>query len=147
MNLLKNWTNLIEKARKLDAKSLEAIRYAIIGFLLLDLFGIYWYLELKKLGMALLMVSIVLMFAVILLESNLPRSRREVKNKMEQELEPKKPEEENQSSDSEDKEEKKDKKEEKPEEDEEPEQSSILGEGMGLPDAEEYNKRMEDAIF
>ena len=48
MNLLKNWTNLIEKARKLDVKSLEAIRYAIIGFILLDLFGIYWYLELKK---------------------------------------------------------------------------------------------------
>ncbi len=145
MNLLENFKNLIEKSRGLDEKSLEAIRYFLMGMIILDLFGIYWYLELKKLGGALLIVIIFLLAIVMFLESNLPqRSRREVKKMNEQELEPKKPEEETKKEEK--KKESKDDKD-KDEETEEAEAPNILGEGMGLPSAEEYEKRINDAIL
>ncbi|KKL49662.1 hypothetical protein LCGC14_2313260 [marine sediment metagenome] len=141
MNLFENWKNVIEKSRKLDAKSLEAIRYFLMGMLILDLFGIYWYLELKKLGGALLMVIVFLLVIVMFLESNLPRSRREVKKMNEQELEPKKPKAEGKSEESKDN---KDKKE--TEETQEVETPNILGEGTGLPSAEEYEKDISKAF-
>lgn len=140
MNLLENFKNIIERAKELDAKSLEAMRYFLMGFLMLDLFGVYWYFELKKLGMALLIVVVFLMLIVIILEGNLSRkSRKEVDEmgEQEQELEPKKSNGEGKVEEPEDK--KKD--------EEETEEPNILGEGMGLPNAEEYNERMEKAIF
>jgi len=73
MNLLENWKNLIEKARKLDRKSLEAIRFAFFGAIVVNLFGIYWYLGLKKLGIALLVVLIMGLTLVLLLERGLPQ--------------------------------------------------------------------------
>ena len=132
MNLLENWKNLIEKARKLDRKSLEAIRFAFFGAIVVDLFGIYWYLKLKSLGSALLIVLIIGLTLVLLLERGLPPLPPKPKEKVKKEV--KKMTEET-------------KEQETQEAEQEEPQESLMGDlDTGLPDAEEYKKRAEKAL-
>ncbi len=72
MNLIENYTNLVEKAKKLDRKTLEALKFFVMFLLVADLFGIYWYLHLKKLGGAILMIMIVALSIILILERRLP---------------------------------------------------------------------------
>jgi len=86
MNLLKNWTNLIEKARSLDAKSLESIEIAIFGVIILDIFVVWYLLEFKKFAVALLIVSLIFLAIILVLIKNLPEeTKKEVKKKMDEE--------------------------------------------------------------
>lgn len=136
MNLLENWKNLIEKARKLDRKSLEAIRFAFFGAIVVDLFGIYWYLKLKSLGSALLIVLIIGLTLVLLLERGLPPLPPKPKKKIKKEV--KKMTEETKEQETQEV--------EQETEQEEPQESLIGDLDTGLPDAEEYKKRAEKAL-
>lgn len=132
MNILKNWKNLIEKARKLDRKSLEAIRFAFFGAIVIDLFGIYYYLKLKSLGGALLIVLIMGLTLVLLLERGLPQPPQKPNKKVKREV--KKMDEESE--------------EQKTQETEQEEtQESLMGDlDTGLPNAEEFQKRAKAAL-
>jgi len=140
MSILKNWTNIIAKARALDRKSLEAIRFAIFGIIVVDIFGLWYFLGWKKLAAALLIFLILALVIILLLERNLPlepskKVKKEVKPKMQNEqtetqeqpgeyldLTPKQPEKQEQSE-------------------------GIFGNmDLGLPNAEEFQERAEKAL-
>jgi len=121
MKILKNIQEIIKKAKALDLKSLEALKYTLFVFVVADLFGVYWYLNIKKLGIALLMVMIVALSVILILE-------RRLNDKMEENKTEEKEEE---------------KKEEKEEKEESKEESSF---DLGLPSAEEYQKKTEEAF-
>jgi len=133
MNIIDNWKNVIEKARKLDAKSLEAIRIGIFVVIVADIFGLWWFLGVKKLAMALLIFLIIGLVIVLLLERKLPpkpikKIKKEEKPKMEE-----KPTQE---------EEYKDLTPEQPVEDE-----GMFGNmDLGIPNAEEFQERAERAL-
>ena len=72
MNLLENWKNVIAKFKSFDYETLEAMKTGIIFAIVIDLFGIYWYFNLKTLGGALLVFFIVFLVIILLLEKGLP---------------------------------------------------------------------------
>jgi len=94
-----------------------------------DMFGIYYYLGLKRIGLALMVVFMMGLAILLLLEKNLPQQKLNTqlnKKKGESTM----PEEEK-----------------KPTEEEQPEEDSGFGDfDTGLPSADEYNKRLEKAF-
>lgn len=112
----------------MSLENLSSMRSMMFLIVLADVFGIYWYLELKRLGIALLIVSMVFLSIILIAE------RRKMVKKMDEQEE--KLFEKKEKPDDKPK---KDKKED--DDDEEPE-----GMNFGLPDAKEYNKRLEKAI-
>jgi len=72
MNILENWKNVIAKFKSYDYETLEAMKTGIIFAIVIDLFGIYWYFDLKTLGGALLVFFIVFLVIILLLEKELP---------------------------------------------------------------------------
>jgi len=121
MNLLENLKNIIEKAKEMSAKDLEAWRYSIMFLVVVDMFGVFWYLGLKRLGIAIMIFLVLALAVILLLERRLPTQENQKEAKMSEE----KPEEK------------------KKEEEEEKEEDSF---GLGLPDPEEYQKRLKKAI-
>jgi len=122
--MLDRFKEVIERAKKLDLKTLEAFKILIFIFIGLDLFGLWWYLEVKTLAGALLIVSIIALAIILFLE-------RRLQNKMVEDEE---------TSEEEDKKEEPKDKEEK---------DSGYGfniPDLGLPSAEEYDKRLQKAI-
>jgi len=122
---------VVKKAKELDTESLEAIKYSIFVFIVADLFGVFWYFKLKKLGMALLIVFMILLTLILILERRKREEMDEDKKKRKEEIkkELKELEEE-------------EKKDDKKDDDED---TGFLG-SMGLPNAEEFNKRIEKAL-
>ena len=116
---MKSIKNIMRMFKSWDVETLEGMRYGMFGFLLVDIFGVYWFLKLKRLGIALFLVAILFLTIILLLERRL--------NNMEQ----------TESPTIEEEEEKKDKPKDK-EEDE-----SL---NFGLPSSEEYNKRLKEAV-
>jgi len=135
---------IIKQAKALKEKDLEAIRYSLFFLIVVDLFGIYWFLEAKKLGIALLMVIIMFLVVILMLERNLP-----LKNKSKGGGKMGKNDEEIKELEDKVKELKKDNKDSGEVEDPE-ETSQGLNMGLdfdlGLPSSEEYNKRIEKAL-
>ena len=143
MNIIKNLTNVIAKARALDQKSLEALRFTIFGIIIANIFGLWYLLGWKRLSAALLIFLIIALVIILLLERNLPykkhinKIKKEDKPKMEQETETK--------------EEYLDLTPNQPEKQEQPKQKeksegifSNMDLGLGNPD--EYQDRMEKAL-
>jgi hypothetical protein len=128
MNIFENWKNLLESMKKMSDKDINAWRTILIIMVVADLFGIYWYLNLKTLGTALLIV-LIMGFAFLLIMTK--------DKKIELEKEIKKPKE------------KKVKKKVEEVEEEEKEESNDFGIDMeteGLPDAEDYRKNIDNAL-
>jgi len=115
--ILKRMNRTVENAKRLSLKELESLRYLMMLIIVGDLFGIYWYFGLKKLGGAILIVSIVILATILMLERRNKEKMTEEKTKTEE----------------------KEDKEDKPSED-------PLKVDLGLPSPEEFEKRMEDAI-
>ncbi len=136
MNIFNNVRNVIEKAKGLKAKELESYKFTLFFVIIADLFGIYWYLKMKSLGMAIMIFSMMALSVILILERNLPIETKKEEIKMPEEIEKKK----------EEKEEKEEKKEEKKENTDE--DSLGLGDGvdLGLGSSEEYNKRLSNAL-
>jgi len=137
MNILKNWTNLIAKARALNAKSLEAIRIAIFVFIVADIFGIWYLLGWKRLAASLLIFLILALVIILILERNLPL---EPSKKVKKEVKPKMQDEQTENQE--------EYKDLTPEQPEKQEQSAGMFDNMdlGLPSADEFQERAEKAL-
>ena len=142
MNIIKNLTNVIAKARALDQKSLEALRFTIFGIIIANIFGIWYLLGWKRLAAALLIFLIIALVLILLLERNLPlapskKIKKEDKPKMEQETETK--------------EEYLDLTPNQPEKQEQPKQKEqsegVFGNmDLGLGNTEDFQDRIENAL-
>ena len=116
---------VVETFKSYDKQTLETFKYMIIGFIVLDMFAIWWYLEFKKLAMALMLISAMFLVAVLFCERRLDN----MKDKKES------------AQDIIDDTDKKDEKD-----DDDSEEDYDDGFDLGIPSSEEYNKRLERAI-
>lgn len=124
MKIIDNFKNLIEKAKKLNEKQINYWKYFLFFIIIVDIIGIYWYLHLKKLGIALLVVSLIALGLILFLESKLPPKINKKEQKKTKKI---------------------NKDNEKPKEIEESKESNE-DTGFSLPSAEEYNERMNKAF-
>lgn len=110
------------------------VRNTLITLICIDIFGIYWYLGWKQVGVGIMVLLMILFTAVIIAarrkDDEMDEKKKEKIRKLEKELKDLKGEDEDEES--EEKEEKKEKKD--------------SGMDFGLPSAEEYNKNMEKAF-
>ena len=118
MNLKENFNNLLEKGKKLTKEQLKT--YKIVSFvaIVIEIIGIYYFLGWKKVGMVLMLITLAVLGAILYLQSKFPA---EVQTKK-----------------------KEDKKMQEEETSEQEEQES--GFDFGLPNSEDYNRRMSDAF-
>ena len=141
--------NVAKRASELDLKSLGYIKFGMFGVIVVDIFLIWWYLNLKTLASGLLVFSMLILALVLFLErqkdvgdfntirksaqtyfeDKLNNQKGGVKMETAQEVKPEPVKEE---------------KKEEPKEDKEQEDKE--DDSMGLPSPEEYQKRMEDAF-
>ena len=118
--------NTISMLRNLDKATLEGIRYTILFFVVIDMVVIYWWFKLKQLGIATMTVAIMALVVVLLLERKFP------------------PEEEKRNED--------DKKKFTPvmnpikKEPQTVETPLGFMDSLGLPNADKYNERLNEAI-
>ena len=138
MSIIKNLTNVIAKARALDQKSLEALRFTIFGIIIANIFGLWYLLGWKRLAAALLIFLIISLVIILLLERNLPykkhinKIKKEEKPKMNEETETKEEEYKDLT----------------PKEPKQKEQSEGMFGNMdlGLGNVEDYQDRVEKAL-
>lgn len=126
MNLKKNFKEVVKMFEEMDLETIQSYKWILMVLIAADLFGLYWYLNLKKLAIA-IMIVIVIFLSILLIQE---KRRYE-----------KMPEEKQEESEDEE-EEKKEKKEKKKKTEYDESEKPVFG---ALPDPEEYNKRMEDA--
>ena len=69
INTIKQW----------DYDTLEGVKYLLMISIVVDLFGIYWWLELKRLGITLIVLIMVFLAFTIIMQSRLIKSTKEVK--------------------------------------------------------------------
>lgn len=129
-----NFWNIFAKA---TPEALNFYRNAIFVVVAVDLFGVFYYLRMKSLAMAILIVCIAFLSLVLIAER---RQDDEILNRIM--TEDKK--EEKKSGKKAKKKVPKKKKKVEDEEDEEPQ--SVVGMDFGMPDPDEYNKRLEKAV-
>jgi len=120
----------IEWLKSIDKDTLAGVRMTIFFFVVIDMFGFYWWLKWKSFAMAMFITCAIILIVILLLERRRFNMEETEKQKEIKELEEKL------------KKLKEEPKEEKKKSDEEP---GILG-NLGLPDPDEYNKRLEKAI-
>ena len=130
--------NIIEKAKEFDYETLEIFKYLCFGLIVVDLFGIYYYMGWKQLGGAILIVTISFLAVIlVLMRSKEPKKKKEVKNMEKTENKSKKEKRIDSLK-------KELKNLEEPEEEKKEEEKES---DLGIPSAKEYNKRMEEAIL
>ena len=66
----------IQTVKNYDYETLEGIKYILMFTIVVDLFGIYWWLGLKQLGIFLMVLTIVAMAFIIILQSKLPEPKQ-----------------------------------------------------------------------
>jgi len=123
----------IKMFKELDSATLEAIRISIFVLIVLDVIGIYWFFGLKRIAIAILMVSMLALVLVLLLERRKQKPMAKQFNSNEKqikELEEKLKKLKKENNDSEDS-----------DYDDENDGDDDLE--FALPSAEEYNKRLE----
>lgn len=123
MGMLDNWKNLKAKAEALKLSDLQAFRQMMLFVIVADIFGVYWWLKMRNLGIAILIISLICMGIILYLERN-------AENDIKEEKMPKK------------------KKKKKTEEDESKE-DNLLGNfnvDLGVGSSDDYNKRLKNAI-
>jgi Na+-transporting methylmalonyl-CoA/oxaloacetate decarboxylase gamma subunit len=122
MNLKENFKNLMDKASKMTSKELNTYRNALFFLICADIFGLYWFLHMKRLGMMLLIVFLVILGIIMYLESKLPKEKTKVPTQL------------------------KKKEVKKMNENEMNEETEEEGFSFGLPNADDFNERMDKAF-
>lgn len=61
----------MQTIKQWDYETLEAAKYLLIFVIVIDLFGIYWWLGLKQLGIFLMVLTMVAFAVIIILQSKL----------------------------------------------------------------------------
>ena len=120
MKIMDNANNLMDKLKKLDKKQLGFWKNTLIFLICADIFGVFWFLHQKKIGITLMVVFLIGLGLIMFLESKLPQvkvktKKKEVKHMPQEEAIEEKEQEEDEFS-------------------------------FGLPSSEEYNKRLDDAF-
>jgi len=121
--------NIREMLDSWDEKTIKAYKTMLFFVIGVDLLGIYYYLSWKRLGIAIMLVSLILLGLLLYLDQKLPPEKLIKRRK------PIKMTEENQKME--------EIFDEAPKEEKE---SNSFGFDTGLPSSEDYNKRM-DAAF
>ena len=148
MKIGDNFKNIVEKARNMTRKEIDSWRYTLIFFIVVDIFGIYWFLHQRKLGIALLVVFLIGLGIIMFLESKLPPlPRKKIPPRENQIIKPKEvkkmTEEETKPKESDEKE----VEEEPGDEFEEKGQKDMLGlSNLGLGSSDDFNERMDKAF-
>lgn len=138
----------LESLKKLDLKTLETIKLGIFIFIVINVIGIYWFFQLKKIAIAILMVTMFALVIILLLERRkqepMGKTQDEIKELQNRIARLKKQEEIEELEKKVDKL-KKDNKEKSTKKDEgyDYDDDSDEDSGFSLPSAEEYNKKLE----
>jgi len=126
--------NTVDWVKSWELETLKSLRTTFFFIIVIDLFGVYWYWGLESLGTAIMVFCIVGLSLVLLLEKfkydSMPIESKGGTKQMEEET----AQEVIDKSD-------------KPKKAEKKEESGFgLDMDLGLPNSEDYNKRMEDAL-
>ena len=128
---------MIKTFKSFDYETVSAIKYGLMMALIIDIFGIYWYLEWKQLSVALMLVIAIFIVIFLLLERRLEDNMCDSKEtSMDSEILEKEKELE----------ELKKKKNQDTETKEDTSNKDNKKIGLGLPNTEDYQKRMEGAL-
>lgn len=120
----------MNKAKSLNRQEISAYKNMLFFLIIVDMFAVYWWLGLKKLGIASMFVFLVFLAFILFLERDLPLEKKKM-------IQPKK----------EDKKMQEQKTEETNDEVQESQGSNFdMGFDTGLPNAEDYNKRASEAL-
>ena len=76
MNLKENFNNLMDKAKGLKEKELKSYKNILIVFICIDIFGVYWFLKWKGIGIAIMMILMVAFAIILYLENRLPGNKK-----------------------------------------------------------------------
>ena len=137
MDIKERLKNIWKMLESWDQKRLETYKNSLFFVIVVDLFGIYHFLGLKQLGMAIMIVSMALLGLILYLLQKFPKKRTNERRK------PKKMNEEEEKTERNlDIGMNEDKSKEEPKEKE----KSFLEFDTGLGSSEDYNKRMEKAF-
>ena len=68
--MIENITNIIDKFKKMNTKELETYKIIILFLIVINLFGVWYYLKLKTLGGALFIILIIGLALILFLEKN-----------------------------------------------------------------------------
>jgi len=68
--MIERITNIIDKFKSMKTKELETYKIITIFLIVADLFGVWYYLKLKSLGGALLLILMVFLALILFLEKN-----------------------------------------------------------------------------
>jgi hypothetical protein len=135
--MIQSVKNTIHNLKQLDLETLNTLKIMMFVFIVVDMVGVYWYLELKKLAVALLIVLMGCLTIILLLER-----RKQPIEKMSK----KKKKDGNRKERIEQLQEKLNKLKQK-EDIQEKDTEEIEEQGMfGLPDPDEYEKRAQKAL-
>ncbi len=113
---MKRISETISMLKELDKGTLEGIRYTLFFFIVIDIFFFYWYMKWKSFGVAVLIVCCVILAVILLLERKFPDEETN-KNKINPVFD--KPEQET---------------------------KGVFEMDIGLPNADDFAKRLDTAI-
>jgi len=103
--------NPLSVFKDMDLKTLKSYKVLLFMVVIGDIFGVYWYFELKKLGMAILIVSLVLLGIIVFFEREKTpiKARKPIERRLQTKMteETKKEEKEKESEEDKDEEEEK----------------------------------------
>jgi len=68
--MIERITNIIDKFKNMKTKELETYKIIAISLIVLDLFGLWYYLKLKSLAGAILLILMVFLALILFLEQN-----------------------------------------------------------------------------
>ena len=131
MNIIDNLKEFNENFKKNDAKTIQTYKYMVLGLIVVDMIGVYWFLQWKSGGIAFFIVLMGDLTYILLHE-------RRLQDNMVFD------EEDDEDSDDDGEEEVKEKPKPKPKKKPESNQSEEVD--FELPTSEEYNKRMDKAF-
>lgn len=72
----------IQTIKQWDYETLEGVKYLLMFVIVLELFGVYWWLGLKQFGILLMVLTMVALAIIIILQSKLgvPKTNGNKKN-------------------------------------------------------------------
>lgn len=147
MKIINRLTEFNENFKKNRQKELQGYKYVVLGLIGIDLAGVYWYLQWKSGGIAILLVLIGILVYILLHERRL--EDKMVFEDNDENYEEGEDDYEDEGYDDDEYEDRPLKKVKKPIAKPRVEQESNDNEddmGFELPSADEYNKRMEKAF-
>jgi len=153
MKIKTRLTNVISMFKRMNSQEVQMYKYTLMGLLIADLVGVYWYLEMKALGIACMFVIVVFLAVFLFLEKelegggNMENKKEETSTDVQKEIESLEKEKKlkalNEKRDSL----KKDLNKEEEYKDLTPkEDKNDLGFETGLPNVEEFQKRASKAL-